>query len=145
MIRSQRVKTIVKLKEHNERIAARRLIDSQSSLDSIKQRLEQMLKYREEYARLLKASNQSHAMNLLRDRQAFILQMNQGINMLREQVSIQEKMNKQERQNWIKEKQQLDTMQSIYENCLSVEQKLEVLRSQQQIDELAINSAIRNR
>ena len=145
MTRSQRVKTIVKLKEHNERLAARRLIDSQSSLDSIKQRLEQMLKYREEYARLLKASNQSHAMNLLRDRQAFILQMNQGINMLREQVSIQEKMNKQERQNWIKEKQQLDTMQSIYENCLSVEQKLEVLRSQQQIDELAINSAIRNR
>ena len=145
MTRSQRVKTIVKLKEHNERLAARRLIDSQSSLDSIKQRLEQMLKYREEYARLLKASNQSHAMNLLRDRQAFILQMNQGINMLREQVSIQEKMNKQERQNWIKEKQQLDTMQSIYENCLSVEQKLEVLRSHQQIDELAINSAIRNR
>ena len=145
MTRSQRVKTIVKLKEHNERLAARRLIDSQSSLDSIKQRLEQMLKYREEYARLLKVSNQSHAMNLLRDRQAFILQMNQGINMLREQISIQEKMNKQERQNWIKEKQQLDTMQSIYENCLSVEQKLEVLRSQQQIDELAINSAIRNR
>lgn len=144
MTRSKRVQTIVKLNQHKERIAARQLADAQSSLDTIKERLQQMLIYRDEYTELLKENNKSVAMNVLRERQAFILQMDQGINMLREQLSIQEQMSEQERQHWLKQKTQLDTMQSIYERCLAAEVQLRALRSQQQLDELATRNAIRN-
>lgn len=143
MTRSQRVQTIVKLNQHKERMAALKLADTQSSLYELKQRLRQMLSYREEYIQIFKVSEQCHSINTLRERQAFVLQLDQGIEILCEQVRIQEQMNEQERQSWIEQKQQLDTMQSIYKRCLSAEQQLQTLRSQQELDEIAINQSIR--
>lgn len=144
MTRSKRIQTIVKLKQHKERDAARQLAAAQSTLAGIHQRLQQMLTYKEEYLQLFKPKDRALSVNMLREQQAFILQIDQGIKLLREQLRIQEKMNEQERQNWLSQKQQLDTMQNIYESCHQAEQQLAELRAQHGLDELATARAARH-
>lgn len=144
MTRSQRIKTIVKLKNHNERTAARQFAASQVTLENIRQRILQLLEYREEYLQFFTSSVKKLSIQSVRDQQAFILQLDQGITMLQQQLRIQEKMNETERQNWIQQKQQLDTMQNIHDRCRQAEQQLLELRTQHALDELATNRATRS-
>jgi len=143
MMRSQRVKTLVKLKNHNERTAARQFAASQLSLENIRQRIQQLIAYRDEYMQFFSSGERKVSIQAVRDQQAFILQIEQGITMLHQQLRVQEKMNEKERQNWIRQKQQLDTMQNIHDRCQQAEQQLAELRTQHALDELATNRAIR--
>lgn len=143
MTRSQRIKTIVKLKNHRERHAARSFAASQLTLANIRKRIQQLLEYREEYLQFFQSDGKKLSIKSIRDQQAFILQLDQGIAMLRQQLRIQEKMNDRERQNWIQQKQQLDTMQNIHDRCFQAEQQLRELRTQHTLDELATNRASR--
>ncbi len=144
MTRSRRLQTIVKLRNHGERNAARSFANSQLTLQNIRQRVQQLLDYKAEYCQLFSRVQTKLSIQTMRDQQAFILQLDQGIKMLQQQLHAQEQMNEQERQNWIQQKQQLDTMQNIYERCATAEQMLQDLRSQHALDELATNRATRS-
>ncbi len=137
MTRSQRIKSIVKLKQNRERHAAKEFAATQSALASIRQRLQQMLGYRQEYLQMFGTRQEKISIKQMREQQAFILQLDEGIRMLNEQIRIQEKMNNQERQNWLNQKQQLDTMQNIFERCVQTEQQLQLLREQNSLDDLS--------
>lgn len=143
MTRSQRIQTIVKLKNHRERHAARSFTASQLTLVNIRQRIQLLFGYRDEYLQFFKSGDKKLSINSIRDQQAFILQLDQGIAMLRQQLRIQEKMTERERQNWIQQKQQLDTMQNIHDRCLHAEQQLRELRTQHTLDELITNRSSR--
>ena len=134
MTRSQRIKTIVKLKHNRERHAAKGFAATQLALANIRQRLQQMLSYKQEYLQMFVPEQQKISIKQMREQQAFILQIDEGIRMLNEQIRIQEKMSNQERQNWLNQKQQLDTMQNIFERC---QQRLQALREQNSLDDLS--------
>jgi flagellar export protein FliJ len=135
MTRSQRIKTIVRLSEKKERTAAREFAAAQKILNDYKERLNQLQNYRQEYLVYLKPGGQAQSIKLIRERQAFILQIDEGIRLLNEQIKIQETMNCHERDKWLKEKQQLDTMENIFERFHKTEQQIVVLREQNQMDE----------
>lgn len=137
MTRSQRIKTIVRLSENRERTAAREFASAQKVLNDYKERLLQLQRYREEYLDYLKPNGQKLTVKLMKERQAFILQIDEGIRMLSEQIRIQETMNSRERDNWLKQKQQLDTMGNIFERFRKAERSIIELREQHHLDEIS--------
>ncbi|GJM04240.1 MAG: flagellar protein FliJ [marine bacterium B5-7] len=137
MTRSQRIKKIVRLSENKERSAARELAAAQKILNGYKERLGQLEDYRKEYMGYLKPGKQAQSITVLREHQAFILQIDEGIRLLIQQINLQESMSSRERDNWLKEKRQLDTMENIFERFSSAERQISALREQNQLDELS--------
>ena len=140
MTRSQRIKKIVSLSENKERKAAKEFAAAQKTLNEYKDRLKQLENYRQEYAVSLKPGGAAQSIKLIRERQAFILQIDEGIRLLKNQISMQEGMSSRERDNWLKEKQQLDTMENIYQRFYKTEQQVLALREQNQLDELSLRT-----
>jgi len=136
MTRSQRIKKIVNLSENKERAAARELAVAQKILSDYKSRLNQLENYRQEYTDYLKPGGKAQSVKMICEHQAFISQIDEGIRLLKEQIDIQETMNSRERDNWIKEKRQLDTMENIFDRFYKTEQKIVALREQNHLDEL---------
>lgn len=137
MTRSQRIKKIVHISENKERAAARDFAATQKVLSDYKDKLNQLESYRLEYTALMKPGGAAQTVSMIRERQAFILQLDEGIRMIKEQIRIQETMNSRERDKWLKEKQQLDTMENIFQRCYKTEQKIIAMREQHQLDELS--------
>ena len=137
MTRSQRIKTIVRLSENRERTAAREFAAAQKILKDYKDRLSQLQNYREEYLGYMKPDGQKQSIKSIRERQAFILQIDEGIRMLKEQIRIQERMNNHERDKWLSQKQQLDTMVNIFERFNCAERQILELREQHCLDEIS--------
>ena len=137
MTRSQRIKKIVSLNENKERAAARDFAATQKILRDYKEKLKQLENYRLEYTAFMKPGGTTQTVSMIRERQAFILQLDEGIRMIKNQIQIQEKMNNHERDKWLKEKQQLDTMENIFQRCHKTEQQIMALREQNQLDELS--------
>lgn len=136
MTRSQRIKKIVRLSENKERKAAREFAAVQKILNDYKSRLTQLENYRQEYAGYLKPGGDAQSVTLIREQQAFILQIDEGIRLLKEQIEKQKMMINGERNKWLKKKQQLDTMENIFERFHKAEQQVLALREQNQLDEL---------
>ncbi|HIF51672.1 MAG TPA: hypothetical protein EYQ42_09145, partial [Thiotrichaceae bacterium] len=130
MTRSQRIKKIVSLSEKKERIAARQFAAAQKILNDFKKRLTLLIDYRQEYAEFMKPGGAAQSVTSIRERQAFIMQIDMGIRILNEQIAQQEAMNIYERDKWLKEKQQLDTMENIYQRFHKTEQQIFALREQ---------------
>lgn len=143
MTRSQRIKKIVKLNVNKERTAAREFSAAQKVLNDYKLRLSQLENYRQEYAEHMKPGGEVQSIKLIRERQAFILQIDTGIRLLKEQVKKQEAMSSHERDKWIKEKQQLDTMENIFQRFHKTEQEILALREQNQLDELSLRKTVK--
>ena len=141
MTRSQRLKKIVNLTENKERAAAREFAAAQKVLSDYKDKLKQLESYRLEYTALMKPGGAAQSVTMIRERQAFILQLDEGIRMIKDQIQIQETMNNREREKWLKEKQQLDTMENIFQRCCKTEQTIMLLREQHQLDELSQRSS----
>lgn len=137
MTRSQRIKKIVNLSEKKERDAAREFVAVQKALSEYKDRLKQLENYRQEYTLQLKPGGAAQSVTMMRERQAFILQIDEGIRILKNQIQIQERMNSREREKWLKQKQQLDTMENIFQRFHKTEQQIMILREQNQLDELS--------
>lgn len=137
MTRSQRIKKIVNLTENKERAAARDFAAAQKVLSDYKDKLKQLEDYRLEYTSFMKPGAERQSVSMMRERQAFILQLDEGIRMIKNQIQIQETMNNQERERWLKEKQQLDTMENIFQRYHKTEQQIVALREQNQLDELS--------
>jgi flagellar export protein FliJ len=143
MTRSQRIKTIVRLSENKERTAAREFAVAQKTLNDYKERLNQLQNYRNEYLNYLKPGGQRQSIKVIREHQAFILQIDEGLRLLTEQINIQEAMNYRERDKWLKEKQQLDTMENIFERFSKTERQVAALREQNQLDELSQRQTVK--
>lgn len=144
MTRSQRIKKIVHLSENKERAAARNFAATQKILSDYKNKLKQLESYRLEYTALMKPGGATQTVSMIRERQAFIMQLDEGIKMIKEQIKIQETMNSRERDKWLKQKQQLDTMENIFQRCRKTEQKIIALREQHQLDELSQRRSAKN-
>ncbi len=143
MTRSQRIKKIVRLSESKERSAAREFAATQKTLNDYKERLGQLQNYRKQYLNYLKPGGQAQSITILREHQAFILQIDEGIQLLIQQINMQESMNSRERDNWLKEKQQLDTMENIFERFSKTERQVAALREQNQLDELSQRQTVK--
>lgn len=141
MMRSQRLKKIVNLTENKERAAAREFAAAQKVLSDYKDKLKQLESYRLEYTALMKPGGAAQSVTMIRERQAFILQLDEGIRLIKNQIQVQETMNNREREKWLKEKQQLDTMENIFQRCHKTEQTIMLLREQHQLDELSQRSS----
>jgi flagellar export protein FliJ len=137
MTRSQRIKKIVNLSENKERTAAREFAAVQKILSEYKTRLTQLENYRQEYTDYLKPGGAAQSINVIRERQAFIVQIDEGIRLLKDQISMQETMNSRERDKWLSEKQQLDTMENIFQRFHKTEKQIVALREQNNLDELS--------
>lgn len=80
MTRSQRLTPVVDMNKRNEQKAARLLSDSQSNLAEREHKLQELVRYREDYAARFSALGHSGAMaNQLQDYRAFLANMNTAI------------------------------------------------------------------
>ena len=137
MTRSQRIKQLVKLSENKERKAAQEFAAAQKILNDYQKRLEQLQHYRQEYLNYLKPGSARLSIKIIREQKAFIAQIDEGIRMLKEQIKVQQTMNFNERDNWLKQKKQLDTMENIFQRLHKTEQQIFEMREQLQLDEFS--------
>ena len=137
MTRSQRIKQLVKLSENKERKAAQEFAAAQKILNDYQKRLEQLQHYRQEYLNYLKPGSARLSIKIIREQKAFIAQIDEGIRLLKEQIKVQQTMNFNERDNWLKQKKQLDTMENIFQRLHKTEQQIFEMREQLQLDEFS--------
>jgi flagellar export protein FliJ len=123
---------------NKERTAAQEFSSAQKILSEYKARLNQLENYRQEYASHMKPGGGVQSIKVIRERQAFILQIDVGIRLLKDQVDKQEAMSSQERDKWLKEKRQLETMENIHQRFKKTEEQILALREQNQLDELSL-------
>ena len=64
------------------------------------------------------------------------MQIDEGIRLLTEQIQMQQQMNNQERDKWLKQKQQLDTMVNIHDRFDKAEKQIAELREQHNLEEI---------
>jgi len=143
MTRSERIKKIVNISENKERVAAREFVAAQKILNDYKERLNQLENYRNEYTVYMKPGGAAQSVSLIRERQAFIIQIDEGIRLLKNQIQIQETMNISERDKWLKQKQQLDTMENIFERFYKAEQHIMTVREQNRLDEFSQRKSVK--
>ncbi len=137
MTRSQRISKIAGLSRNKERQAARHLANAQDALKSIKDKLDLMLNYRQEYMDLLQPNGKKVNVRQVQERQAFILQMDEGISLLKKQLTMQQQMTEQECKKWLQAKHYIETMDTISERFASAERRISELRQQHELDELS--------
>ncbi len=133
MSRSKRMLPILNLAERNEKNAAVDLAKSQQSLKECQNKLAMMREYRNEYANNETSSISSAS--FLRDRYAFIKQIDQSIELLEKQISQHSEQHVHDQKKWLKTKQKSNALDKVVEQFRSSENRLKNQREQRELDD----------
>ncbi len=134
MTRSKRMRPLLTIATRKEEGAANVLVTSNNSLKEYKDKLEMMYQYRRDYAS--NSTSQSISANLLRDKQSFIRQIDQAIEMLEQQIEQQTIDNSRDKKSWCDAKQHSNALDKVVNKIFQTEQQIENEREQREIDDL---------
>lgn len=131
--RAKRLKPLLKIASRKEENAANTLASSNQELKSHQEKLEQMKQYRNEYANNSTAS--SITAGMLRDKQQFIQQIDQAIELLEQQIRQQHLKISSDQKSWLQAKQKTDAYDKVIEKIQLTEQNINDEREQREIDD----------
>lgn len=139
MTRSKRIRPVVEIAENRERDAARQLGVSRQSVAEQEQRLEELLRYREEYNQRLtgEGSNRMGARKL-QEYQIFLSRLNQAVEQQRQLLAQVKRECDEKSQHWAKHRTQARVMNKVEERYLKQEQHQEEKKEQKEMDEHAL-------
>lgn len=131
--RAKRLQPLLKIASKKQDNAATILASSNNELKQYQDKLEQMRQYRSEYNNEISSSTIS--IQLLRDKQQFIKQIDQAIEMLQQQIEQLKLKAAHDQSNWLQAKQKNDAYDKIVEKIEITEQKIQDEREQREIDD----------
>lgn len=138
MTRSKRFQPIVRLAEHGQDEAARRLGEAQQAVEAQRQRLEDIKGYRDEYARRFDeaAAGGINGM-LVQDFRVFLTRLNEAIEQQARVVELAEREWETCRAGWLEARTRVGALDVAVERFCVEEQVVEARREQQATDEHA--------
>lgn len=146
MTRSKRIKPVVDVAERKEQEQARHLGAAQRELEQQRQQLEQLILYRDEYARQFEnAGNTGLSVARLQDYRVFLARLNQAIEQQRNTIAETEQACEQQRRHWLESRTRAQALDKVAERYRSEEDQARERRDQTESDEFALQRHQRNK
>ncbi|RRQ20920.1 flagellar export protein FliJ [Thiohalobacter thiocyanaticus] len=146
MTRSKRIKPVVDVAERREQEQARRLGAAQRELEQQRQQLDQLIQYRDEYARQFEnAGNTGLSVARLQDYRVFLARLNQAIDQQRQRISQSEQACEQQRQHWLASRTRAQALDKVADRYREEENQAQERRDQTESDEFALQRHQRNK
>lgn len=136
MARSKRLKPILRLAERKEINAAHTMAEARRRLHYYEEKLAELRSYRTDYGiSVSKEGGSTMSVTQLREYQAFIHQLNEGIAMLAEKIEGQRQLKQRDENLWITAKKNTDVLDKLIIKLKWMERKFTVNREADEIDE----------
>ncbi|OGT22330.1 MAG: flagellar export protein FliJ [Gammaproteobacteria bacterium RBG_16_57_12] len=146
MTKSERLKPLVRMAESKEMTAARELGECMRVLNDKQARLDDLLKYRQEYAeRFQREGSVGMSARKMHDFRAFLANLDKGIEQQQGLVEQAAKILEEKRQQWFSKRTRTKALDNAVARYQSDEQRSEERRVQKESDERAIHDYGRNK
>jgi flagellar protein FliJ len=137
MTRSEKLKPAARVAESREHDAARALGVSQRRLTELETKLEELYRYRDEYAERLARSNGSLDAGQLADFRAFLTRLNEAIAYQEARVHEARQEHEQSRGQWAFSRRKVDALGKVIARFVEEERHDEDRREQRDLDDRA--------
>ena len=136
MARSKKLTPILKLAERKKIDAANTMARARRRLRFYEEKLAELRSYRNEYGTFM-AKDQEHTLtaNQLREYQAFIHQLNEGIAVLAEKVEGERQLKQRDEKLWLSAKKNTEILDKLIVKLKGMERKFAVNQEANEIDE----------
>ena len=138
MKKSKRFQSVIKVASAHERQAATALGDAQASLESQVARLEELLRYQEEYQlQFQRAGSLGVEARRIQDYRLFLDKLRQAIRQQQNMVEAAQRLVEERKQQWFRSRGKLKTYGNVMERFQTEERRQEDKREQKETDERA--------
>lgn len=145
MTRSKRLNPVVKVAEHREKDAARRLGQSQQRLEQQRARLRELVGYRDEYhVKFQQTCGRGVDVKQLQEYRLFLARLNDAIAQQQNTVVQAEREVERCRTSWLSTRTRSQALDKVRERYQDVERQEADRREQADLDERSTQSANRN-
>jgi len=146
MTRSKRMDPVLRVAEHRERDAARALGESRQRLEHQRQRLQELLDYREEYSRRFQeTAGGGMDMNKLHEYRAFLGRLNDAVDHQHRSIAKAEAEVDRRHRDWLELCTRLRSLDTVRERFRRDERQADERREQRDQDERVSAAAARPR
>lgn len=136
MTRTERMKTLRSVAEHEERRQSKALGAAQRQLAENKARLEELKRYRREYAESMGSRSGSPAIHW-QEHHRFLQRLDEAIVAQAAIVRDGQARREAHRRQWVKKRQRLDSLARVVERCENDDKRDADRREQRECDERA--------
>lgn len=139
MTRSKRIKPVVDVAERREQEQARHLGAAQTELQQHRHKLEQLIQYRDEYARQFEnTGNNGLSVARLQDYRVFLNRLNQAIEQQKDVIRQAEQACEQQRQRWLDSRTRAQALDKVADRYQREEAQSRERQAQIETDEFAL-------
>lgn len=136
--RLNQLQTLLKIKETEKQIFVKQLAEVREQFQYLKNQLDKMLEYRNEYQSQINSIGEKGCnINQMRNRIAFISQLDMGITQLNQQLVLVAKQRKQCEIELVEKQKKVQAVEKLIESGKKVEIHQENVREQKENDEYA--------
>ncbi len=144
MTRSKRMQPVVDVTVQREREAAKRLGEAQQRVQAAEQRLDELVRYRDEYTQQF-ANGGSLTAARLRDYRVFLDRLNQAVEQQRTLLARAQQEAETHRQRWLDSRTRVQALGKVVERYRDQERSQHERRLQKESDQHTLNVHDRNR
>jgi flagellar FliJ protein len=145
MTKSDRVKPIIKVAENRERAAARALSDAQRIVQERQARLQDLIRYREEYRADMTARGRAGvSAQSLRGMLGFLGKLDQAVEQQDQAVKAAERELDEKRRQWLEKHFRAKALDHVRDRYLTDERRAANRKEQKESDERALRNGHRN-
>lgn len=142
MTKSKKLKPIADYNHSLERDAAKVLAISQNNLDSALRRLNELVLYRQEYAKRFKQiCNSGASVARMQDFRSFLEKLEQAAAQQRTKVDIARLEHERNKSVWLGKRSRRKALDKVIERYCAQETKREIQREQNELDEFSSRRA----
>lgn len=146
MTRSKRMNPVVKVAEHREKDAARRLGQTQERLQQQQARLQELVGYRDEYnLKFQQTCGAGVDVKQLQEYRMFLSRLNDAIAQQHRTIASAEREVEQARAGWLRTRSRSQALDKVRDRFIDAERRDAERREQADSDERSTQSAGRNR
>lgn len=138
MTRSKRMQPVVEVTVQREREAAKRLGEAQQRMQATEQRLDELVRYRDEYTQQF-ANGGSLTAARLRDYRVFLERLNQAVEQQRALVTRARQEADAQRQRWLDSHMRVQALGKVVERYRDEERGHQERRLQKESDQHTLN------
>lgn len=135
MKRSDKMQPFLKLTKYREKIRAAHFSDKQSQMKTYQEQLKLMENYRAEYINHVHA-DEAISVQHLSERQAFVHQINQTIEVLKQQIKLAQPGYNADKESWMRSRQMMKSVETVIDRAKQQEDREEQQLEQSILDEI---------
>ena len=135
MTRSEKFSSVLRIAESKKHDAARVAKKTNQILNEYEEKLGELRGFRDEYTLGARAVSQSMTAKQLQERQKFIQQLDEGINILTNKVEGQRQNSEVDKQAWLDAHKYSDAMDKLMGKIKKTEERLDESREANELDD----------